>query len=398
MTTHRARSDAAPPGRTRAALKQTARPDEEDVATAVHRPSAGWGVQQIILFQLVCIAGVFLFGRAAQSMLVSAAVLPAVLAVSLITVRSRTVAAWLATWVSLRRRRRRVAAISDEGDLVNPLWLLDRRISIGAIRGFRRTELGVLQQGSSWVSAVWVTDGPRAADAHAADGLTSLLALPPSPAPATTLCAVLQQATTDDGTGPRSQLTAWLSVRAEPLAALPPDEALTAVPGLIRAEIRRLLRETSEGVLRLVPLDRSDVLSALAASTEVPLAPSGPRVEEVSESWQLWQARGRFHHAFELRPGKRQPLSVLIAMAMDLAAFDPNAVLTICIPYTARPRWGRHRLPSVRVSHPDPVQVRDLADEIMDALDGAGAAVRPLSGRHGPALLETSILAGRGDR
>jgi hypothetical protein len=355
-------------------------------------------IAQVLFLQLACIGVLTVLGRPDEVVLAAAASFPAVLAMSVFTVRSRTFGAWAVIWLSWRRRRRRATAISDEGDPINPLWLLDRNLSIGTIRGFRRSELGVLQLGRSWVVAAWVTDGPRAADPGAADGLTALLDLPPTSTPGTRLYAVLQQCTTDLGSGPQAQLTAWLSLRVEPLTALPPTEALTAVPAMIRSQIRQLLRHSAEGVLKLVPLDRSDLLSALATTTEVPLTPSTTTIETVSESWQLWQARGRFHHAFQVHPGSRRPLGVLVALAMDLAGYDPEAVLTVCIPYPPTPRRGREPLPVMRLSHLDPVRLINLADEIMDALHGEGAATQPLSGRHGPALLESSILAGSGRR
>jgi hypothetical protein len=79
---------------------------------------------------------------------------------------------------------------------------------------------------------------------------------------------------------------------------------------------------------------------------------------------------------------------------MDLAGYDPDAVLTVCVPYPSTPRRRSDRLPVARLSHHDPVQLMNLAEEIMDALYGEGAASRPLSGRHGPALLDSSILTG----
>lgn len=365
-------------------------------------PLAGTGssnrlLARVIVLQALGVAVLVAIDRPAEAVLVTAAMLPAVVAMSLVTFRSQTLGSWVAIWLSWRKRRRRAAAISAEGDPINPLWLLNRRLSIGAIRGFRHSELGVLQFGRTWVAAIWVTDGPQA-DGPQADGLTTLLTLAPSPAPGTTLYAVLQQSTTDLGAGPRAQMTAWLSVRADPLAAMPAVEARAAVPAMLRSEVRRLLRHTDHGVLKLMPLDRSDLLSALATSTEVPLAPSATAVESVSESWHLWQARGRFHHAFLLHPGSRCPLPALVSLAMDIACYDPDAVLTICVPYPTARRRNRHELPTIRLSHPDPVQLTNLAEEIMDALDGEGAATRPLSGRHGPALLDTSVLAGRRHR
>jgi hypothetical protein len=353
---------------------------------------------RVIVLQALGVAVLVAIDRPAEAVLVTAAMLPAVVAMSLVTFRSQTLGSWMAIWLSWRKRRRLAAAISAEGDPINPLWLLNRRLSIGTIRGFRHTELGVLQFDRTWVSAIWVTDGPQAAGPQPADGLTALLALAPSTAPGTTLYAVLQQSTTDLGAGPRAQMTAWLSVRADPLTAMPAAEALAAVPAMLRSEVRRLLRHTDHGVLKLMPLDRSDLLSALAASTEVPLAPSASAVESVSESWHLWHARGRFHHAFLLHPGSRCPLPALVALAMDIACYDPDAVLTVCIPYPTARRRNRLELPAIRLSHADPVQLTNLSEEIMDALDGEGAATRPLSGRHGPALLATSILAGRRHR
>ncbi|HET9656479.1 MAG TPA: hypothetical protein VFP72_14070 [Kineosporiaceae bacterium] len=350
----------------------------------------------VLFVQLICIVTLTLLGQQDKAVLAAAAVFPAVLALSVVTVGSRTFGGWFAVWLSWRRRRRRASHINDEGDPINPLWLLDRGLSIGTIRGFRRTEVGVLQLGKAWIAAAWVTDGPRAATPGAADGLTTLLDFPEAVTPGTTAYAVLQQATTDLGNGPRTLLTAWLALRVEPLTALPPAEAMSAVPALIRAELRRLLRHSSDGVLKLVPLDRSDLLSALAATTEVPLTPSATAIETVSESWQLWHARGRFHHAFEVHPGTRRPLGMLVALAMDMAGDDPDAVLTVCIPYPPVPRRGRRPLPTLRLSHSDPVRLTNLADEIMDALDTEGAATHPMSGQHGPALLDTSIVAGSG--
>jgi hypothetical protein len=273
--------------------------------------------------------------------------------------------------------------------------LLNRDLSIGSIRGFRHSDLGILQLGRAWVAAAWVTDGPRAAP-DTADGLTTLLNLAPSPAPGTALSAVFQQGTEDLGTGPQQQLTAWLSVRVEPLQAFPPRPALTAVPAMVRTEFRRLQQHTTDGVLKLIPLDRSDLLSALAATTEIPLIPSTTAIETVNESWHLWQARGRFHHAFELRPGTRRPTAVLVALAMDLAGYYPDVMLTICVPYPSTPQRRTDPLPVARLSHHDPILLMNLVEEIMDTLHGEGAATRPLSGRHGPALLSTSILAGPG--
>lgn len=350
----------------------------------------------VLSAQLVCIVTLTLLGMQDRAVLTAAAVFPAVLALSVVTVGSRTLADWVVVWLSWRRRQRRASYLNDEGDPINPLWLLDRGLSIGSIRGFRHSEVGVLQLGKAWIAAAWVTDGPRATTPGATDGLTALLDLPAAVAPGTTAYAVLQQATTDAGDGSRALMTAWLALRVEPLAALPPAEAVSAVPALIRAELRRLLRHSSDGVLKLVPLDRSDLLSALATTTEVPLTPSATVIETVSESWQLWHARGRFHHAFELSPGMRRPLGMLVALAMDLAGDVPDAVLTVCLPYPPVQRLGRRPLPTLRLSHPDPIRLMNLADEIMDALDSEGAATHPLSGQHGPALLDTSIVAGSG--
>lgn len=348
-------------------------------------------IVQVTGLQLLCIAMLSWLNHADRILIATAAVLPAVLALSIITVRSHTFGAWTGIWLSWRRRRRQVATVTNQGDPINPLWLLNRDLSIGSVKGFQHSDLGLLQLDRSWVAAAWATDGPRTASS-AADGLTTLLDLAPSPAPGTTLYAVLQQAATGHGVDPQQQLTAWLSIRVEPLRAFPPGQALTAVPAMVRAEFRRLQQNTADGVLKLVPLDRSDLLSALTTTTEISLTPSAT-AETVSESWHLWQARGRFHHTFELRPGRRRPMAVLVALAMDLAGYDPDVVLTICIPYPSVPRQRTDPLPVIRLSHHNPVLLMNLAEEITDALHGEGAVTRPLSGRHGPALLSTSILA-----
>lgn len=349
---------------------------------------------RVIVLQVLCAVALAATGRLATAVLVTAAMFPVNVALSLVTFRSRPLAAWLVTWLDWRRRRRQARAVSVEGDPVNPLWLLDRQISIGTIRGFRQSELGVLQIGESWVSAVWVTDGPRPPDERAADGLTTLLSLPASPAPGTSLHAVLQQTTTMADGYPNVQMTAWLVIRTEPLAALAPTEAISCVPRLLREEIRRLLKITSHGTLSLLPLDRSDLLSALAATTEVPLDSSPTAVEEVSESWDYWQARGRFHHSFVLDPDEDHSLPLLTALAMDVAA-DSDAVLTISVPLGQLDYRNPASLPSVRVSHYHPESVGALVDEIVYALNSQGASTHALSGRQGPALLDTSILTGR---
>lgn len=353
-------------------------------------------VVQLMTLQLLCIGVLTLLGHADRALLVTAAVLPALLALSVLTVRSRTVGGWFALWLRWRRRHALARKVSAQGEPVNPLWLLTRRLRIGSVRGFRHSEVGVLHLDRTWVSVAWVTTGPRADAPDAPDGLTALLGLPPSATPGATTFALLQQDVTDLGSGPAPQLSAWISLNVQPLAALEPKLAIGAVPLLTRAEIRHLNQHCADGVLTLVPLDRSDLLQALAMTTEVPLTPS-PASEPLDESWQLWQARGRFHRAFRLHPGTRHPLPVLVSLAMDLAAQDADCVLTVCVPFVAG-RRRLHELPVLRVSSPDPTQALDLTDEIMVALEQQGAATAPLSGEHGPALLTTSILAGAARR
>jgi hypothetical protein len=162
---------------------------------------------------------------------------------------------------------------------------------------------------------------------------------------------------------------------------------------MIRAEVRRLQRLATAAHIKLVPLDRSDLLNALATSTEIPLGSTRPD-PPVGESWQAWHARGRFHHSFEVRPGDRRPLPVLVALGLDFASYEADATITVQIPFSDCKRPRRAELPVIRVSHPDKQVAVALAEEIMDAFDREGAATQALTGRHGPALVATSILAG----
>ncbi len=351
----------------------------------------------LFLLQVVSLPVVVLYAPQQNRFWVSALTLPAAIAV-IVRIRGYSLGDWIRHVVGWAGRQRAIRSARRQGDGINPLSLLNDQLKVGSIQGPWNSDVGVLYDDSGWSSVLWATDGPdRHPHDEAADGLSRILSLPVPAYPAIGLRAVLQQSAPETDDPSASMLvTAWLVVRVEPLRALPPATAVGAVPALLRSEVRRLMNSTSDGGLALVTLDRDDLVSALAASTQIPLAQDDTELPDFDESWRRWRAFGREHGSFAVRPPSPDRLPEMVELLLDAASLCAGTTVTVSVRFGEESgRLARFPL-LVRISHRDDAVVAEITGRLRRALRERGARHRSLDGGQGLALLATSVLAGRG--
>lgn len=328
-----------------------------------------------------------------------------------VPIRSRHAAQWIAVWARWRRRIRRARRAGTDGVAANPLWVLTPQLRLGGVKGPWSSEIGLLRECTGWTSAVWVTSGDRPPDGPEDDGVTRLFALTPPVSPAVEMRAVLQQSSPETGghTYPAAVVSAWLVLHVDPLRVMPPREAVGAVPALLRSEMRSLLEQTTDGALRLVVLDRSDLVGALAASAEIPLEEAPAGEQAALETWRNWRARGRWHESFLIRPPGPEALPSTVGLLLDGAMLFPGTTVTVCAGYPPPADEFADRADgptrradpfsvTVRISHRRQATVSEVVDRLQSTLRERGVRPRGLGGLQGPAVLDTSVLAGRGLR
>ncbi len=310
--------------------------------------------------------------------------------VAAIRVAQRPFAGWVALIRRLLMRRRR-SRLGHKIRGHNQLTAISPELTSGALPGPHRTEIGVLHDGIGWATALWVTEGPQA-DPENPDPLAALEHLPLPLYPATQQFVVLQQRTPD--TGQHSQVTAWLSIKVDPLRHLSTRTAVGAVPALLRSELHRLIRSTHDGQLTLTSLDEADLVGALSACTDVPMA-SGRTAERSAESWGQWHCSDLTHQSFAVRPPATSDHIVLIAGVLGQAQSVAGSAVTVTLART--PTAGRlAKYPIViRVTHANPNQTARLLRDLRRVSRSMGAHTLSLNGNQGPALLHTSVLAGQ---
>jgi hypothetical protein len=296
-----------------------------------------------------------------------------------------TAVRWLHRRSSVRAAARRAAA--GRLDKAPEVALPVRVLRTGALVGPQGSEIGVVWGPGGWTSALWVADG-------ADDALARLLALSAPVSPAVRMRSVLQQ-TSPGPTGPAGgpveavPLSAWLALHVDPVRAVRAREAVGAVPALLRSEIRSLLDHTRPGAVGLVALDHSDLVDALAASAELPRGAGG--ASDAAESWGSWRAAGRAHRSFAVRPGP-VPLATVVELLLDGVTLHPGTTVTVAVRHVGPGARATHPV-TARVSHRDAAVAREVWEKLRRVLGANGVRCRPLGGRQGPALLDTTLLA-----